>query len=291
MSAASFVEKQKEESFLALQTVISQPAPFFIGRLSGNETRLCGHALSNTVISNDLFSNMLYGAGIQFKSKEDLIEYVKIYNKSVQHSTLLGVWDGGMYMQAKAYYDFTEKAMPAMKRICAHAVEPFYFMDHPEYMFDTLFENKKVLIITSHKKTTEAQIASGNVKKAFKKPIFHDTTQFAVYKPAQQNAGSHDQNSWKIHFETMKLDIVEIKKEFDFDIALVSAGGFGMILCDFIYTELNTSTMYVGGALQLFFGIRGKRWATSPYINDSWTEVDPQDKPANVGLCEGGCYW
>ena len=33
--------------------------------------------------------------------------------------------------------------------------------------------------------------------------------------------------------------------DFDFDIALVSAGGFGMILSEFIYSELNSSVMYI----------------------------------------------
>lgn len=38
----------------------------------------------------------------------------------------------------------------------------------------------------------------------------------------------------------MTADIVNIKKEFHFNLALVSAGGFGMLLCNFIYENTNS---------------------------------------------------
>jgi len=77
---------------------------------------------------------------------------------------------------------------------------------------------------------------------------------------------------------------------------LVSCGGFGMIISDFIYSELNSSVMYIGGALQLFFGIIGNRWINHPTISklmndDTWINVLDSDKPKHIHLCEGGCYW
>ena len=108
-----------------------------------------------------------------------------------------------------------------------------------------------------------------------------------------------DTNSWTFHFDKMKNDLFELNKTFDFDIALVSCGGFGMILSDYICSELNKSTMYVGGGLQLYFGIIGNRWKTHPIIsklfNEKWCNVLDQDKPStlssNPRLCENGCYW
>jgi hypothetical protein len=283
------------EGFLAIQKTMHENAPFFIGRTSGGETQFCGYALSKTPIPQYLFQVLLLNAGIQIQSMEDVKAYVKKYDTAIRNTTILGTWGGSMYIQAKEYYDYIDRAMPSKKKIDAQSIEPYYFMDFPEYTYHQYFENKKVLIITSHSKTVEQQIANGNVNRVYKKPIFHVSTEFRVYKPAQQNAGSHDQNSWVFHHENMKRELTDLKKEFDFDIALVSAGGFGMILCDFIFTELKTSVIYVGGALQLFFGIRGKRWESSKFfqesINDAWTDVLDIDKPANIELCERGCYW
>ena len=114
----------------------------------------------------------------------------------------------------------------------------------------------------------------------FTKPIFHETTDYYIYKPPQQNGGSHDNESWTVHYEKMKEDIVKIKTEFNFNIALVSCGGFGMIISDYIFS-LGSNVMYVGGALQLFFGIMGSRWEKSIKTNEMWTIPCKEDIPKN----------
>lgn len=300
--STAFTEKQKVGSFLYLQNYLLEKTEnkekFFIGRLSGNETNLCGKRLSKSDIPLNLLHEMLTGAGIQMRSSEDIDHYVNLYITSCRNSSLLSVWDSGMYAQAKTYYNFLDKTNPTQKRICAHALEPFYFMDHPEYKFNQVFKNKKVLIITSHKATTIKQLK--NHTGIFSKQIFDESTEFHVYKPAQQNAGNHDGNSWTFHLEKMKQELSEVVNEtFDFDIALVSCGGFGMLVSDYIFSHLGKSVMYVGGGLQLFFGINGNRWKTHPsilkLINKKWANVLNEDKPPSLSLnprlCENSCYW
>jgi hypothetical protein len=295
---SGFSLEEGEKSFLLLQSFILEKqknnTPFFIGRLSGNETNLCGIIINQLKVPIGLVKLMLLGAGIQLKSPEEIFNYAKIYHTAVLNTNLLGVWDSTMYKQGELFYNYINKFYPNIKRICAsYSFYPYSFMNHPAYKFNTIFENKKVLIITSHKETVKKQIESYD--KLFNKPIFHSTTSFYIYKPPQQNGGSHDTNSYTFHFENMKKDIAEIKKEFAFDIALVSCGGFGMLISDYIYTDLKSSVIYVGGALQLFFGIIGNRWINSPDIkklmNNYWTNVLDVDKPANIKLCEDGCYW
>lgn len=294
-SSSPFTESQKRDSFLSLQThLLESTQPFFIGRLSGNETRLCGNVLSNIPVPDNLVMEMLFGAGIQFNNRFDIQSYVKSYTNACIHAQLLGVWDDNMYTQAKEYYAFISRLKRDVRYICAHALEPYYYMDLPEYAFDRVFENKKVLVITSHQKTTESQIP--HLTQVFKRPLFHTTTEFYVYKPPQQNGGNHDNQSWAIHFERMKRELGEIKENtFDFDIALVSCGGFGMPISDFLFTDLKKSVIYVGGALQLFFGIQGKRWEQSidvvKHMNAFWTRPFPEDSPKHPSICEGGCYW
>lgn len=288
----SFTSQQKVDSFLYLQNyILNHKDKFFIGRLSGNEPNLCGKILSNQPANEHLLHEMLHGAGIKFTSIESLKTYVKQYHQACNHCDILGIWSGNMYSQAKPYYDLLEKMYPNKLRICAQALEPFYYMEHNHYCFDKVFENKKVLIISSHQKTIEQQLH----KKTHIKPIFHDSSQFHIYKPPQQNAGNCDGKPWTFHMDIMKKELSELKQTFDFDIALVSCGGFGMIICDYIYEQLNSSVLYVGGGLQLYFGIMGNRWRHNPNIktNDQWTNVLQEDKPPifDPRLCELSCYW
>ena len=48
-----------------------------------------------------------------------------------------------------------------------------------------------------------------------------------------------------------------------------------------------------GGALQLLFGIKGRRWDRefSSIYNDAWVRPEENEKPRNANSVEGGCYW
>ena len=297
--AKSFTDEQKERSFYRMQNMMKEKMenkePFFIGRLSGNEPNLSGRCLNRKQIQDGLIYEMINAAGTKFNSNECLKQFVAAYTKACMNCDLLGVWSGEMYNQAVLFYTFLERMNCTSKYICAQAVEPFYFLDSENYIFDKILENKKVLIITSHKETTKLQLH----KKVFHTSIFHETTEFHVLKPPQQNGGNTDGQSWLTHYEKFKSDLNAVKNEFDFDIAFVSSGGFGMIICDYILKEMNKSVVYVGGGLQLYFGIMGNRWRTHPKIknfqNEEWVNVLEEDKPEmlnkNPRLCENSCYW
>jgi hypothetical protein len=68
-----------------------------------------------------------------------------------------------------------------------------------------------------------------------------------------------------------------------------------MLLSHFIYQELHASVIYVGGALQLFFGVIGKRWFSHPaimaHVTDAWIRPEKADQPENYKRVEKGCYW
>jgi hypothetical protein len=295
-----FTNDDKTSNFLAMQNFILEKQKnnenFYIGRLSGNEALFTGNILSNTYNSNELMKAMLHNAGIKFNCNEDIIEYTNLYNKSILNCELLGVWNAGMHHQAKSFYNYIIKNninfTPEL--ICVQSLEPYYFMDHKDYKFYEVFKNKKILIITSHYHTTGDQLKKLN--NIFSNKIFHETSELYIYKPPQQNGSNNHGESWKLSFDKIKTDLKKIKEEtFNFDIALVSCGGFGMITCDYIKEELNSSYMYVGGALQLYFGIIGNRWKEHDIIrtlvNNYWTVPLDIDKPNNSELCEGSCYW
>jgi len=296
----NFTSDDKTSTFLAMQNFILEKQKnkenFYIGRLSGNETLLTGNILNNIDNSNDLIKSMLHGAGIKFNCDKDITEYISLYNKAVINCHLLGVWNAGMHDQAKLYYNYivNNDINFTPELICAQSLEPYYFMDHKDYKFYKVFKNKKILIITSHYHTTSDQLKKLN--NIFSNKIFDETSELYIYKPPQQNGTNNDGESWNIPFDKIKTYLKKIKEEtFNFDIALVSCGGFGMITCDYIKEELNSSYIYVGGALQLYFGIIGNRWKEHDIIrtlvNNYWTAPLDIDKPKNSELCEGSCYW
>ena len=51
----------------------------------------------------------------------------------------------------------------------------------------------------------------------------------------------------------------------------------------------------MGGAIQILFGIKGKRWEShsiiSTFWNDEWVWPSASETPMAAKGVEGGCYW
>ena len=98
-------------------------------------------------------------------------------------------------------------------------------------------------------------------------------------------------SSWTESLEIMKSDISKI----DFDIALLGCSTYGLPLVNFISKKLNKSAIYIGGAIQIMFGIKGERWDNHPEIssfyNESWVRPSLNERPNNYRILEGGTYW
>jgi hypothetical protein len=61
----------------------------------------------------------------------------------------------------------------------------------------------------------------------------------------------------------MKSEIAKI----EFDVALLACGSYAMPLGDFVASEMRKKAIYVGGILQLIFGIMGRRYE-NPFFTD-----------------------
>ena len=119
---------------------------------------------------------------------------------------------------------------------------------------------------------------------------FPESATIQVYKSVQQNAKSNDDQSWKVHIEKMKVELAQLAEDSPYDVVFAGCGGFGMILSNYLHKELKKSVVYVGGALQLYFGVKGNRWKDVEYTDD-WVYPKDDDVPLEPEICESACYW
>ena len=102
--------------------------------------------------------------------------------------------------------------------------------------------------------------------------------------------GRAAQDNWTRSLEELEKRVAA----YQFDVALLSCGSYGLPLGHYITHHLGATAIYVGGALQLFFGLRGLRWKReiAPYASDAWAcpERPKWDTSGmeNYGL---GPYW
>ncbi len=155
---------------------------------------------------------------------------------------------------------------------------------HPiESIWIKELENKKILIVHPFKKTIEKQM-----KKRKELGILPELKSLEVIKAVQTIAGEKDER-FKDWFEALDYMKKEIDKK-DFDIALIGCGAYGLPLAAHVKRK-GKRAIHVGGALQLMFGIKGKRWDEKGFYDENWVVPLEEDAPKRKDKIEGGCYW
>ena len=90
-------------------------------------------------------------------------------------------------------------------------------------------------------------------------------------------------------FDALKQMESEIDKA-DFDVALIECGAYGYPLAAYC-KSIGKQGIHIGGSLQLYFGIKGKRWDRFGFYNEFWVSPGDSERPANLLKVEDGCYW
>ena len=272
--------------------LINKNELFFISRLGGEIINSYNYVIEKKF---EYSSTLNINAGIYHKTQLDIEEYYKLYYYSVMNSTSISVFTTLPHI--KKYEEFFMKNIknPSLTH---QVLEPFYIILENEKPWTHYLLGKKILIISPFVVSFQKQIS--NNFKMFKNnnnnnnDIFLDNQEFVFYKSFNTLAGNHIHNNWIETFNIMCHDVEKL----DFDIALVSCGGYGLPLCNFIKTNMKKSVIYVGGGLQLLFGVIGNRWLSNPtilkIINENKTKfIKPSDNEIvkNIKMVEGGCYW
>lgn len=282
-------QRNDQKDNLYIKEIIKQNRLFFIGRIAGCELKVASCYQNGNLfdIVNEL-RELENNAGIYIKNNDSLAEYTKRLINAYDNCTIIAEWeqDGKVFSHTGVGQEYITKRTPKIPKIDARSLEPYYFKDN----WMTELKNKKILIIHPFSKTFQKQVS--NLKNIFPNMNWFEDCKFIFVNPPLTLAGNHENKDWQEHLYPFLESLREIN---NFDLALVAAGGYGMLISDYIFKDLGKSVMYIGGALQLFFGVIGKRWFDNQEImklvNDEWVRPDKNDKPNNFTRVEKGCYW
>lgn len=271
----------------AIRSLIASGEPCCIARLGANE----------------LFSMSCFEFGIDMKKEKAIdqlcvwsgffpndISYGERFNECMKEACgqmdLLGV----SVPRFEEYY--IRKYVPRSAKLTRlFDLEPWRIPENP---WSDILDGKKVLIIHPWVDTIRMQYSKreelyGNTNIL---PAFELKTLQAV----QTIAGETDDRfaDW---FEALEWMFQEAMK-IDFDIAIIGCGAYGFPLAAKL-KKAGKQAFHLGGATQLMFGIKGKRWMeegekyayVQRFFNETWIFPTEADKPKNAQKVEDGCYW
>ena len=235
-------------------------------------------------------AQMKSNAGFFPNDEEHMSRFGDLILSDTREIDLLGSW-----LPDEKYLEpfFPER----MKRARLRLLEPFW----SEVPWTVALEGKKVLVVHPFASLIESQYL-GRRKLLFPGkdvlPEFELKTLPAVQSIGGQITGFRD---WFEALEYMKSEIDRI----DYDICLIGCGAYGFPLAAHVKRS-GKKAVHLGGALQLLFGIIGKRWEDPEYgvkewgippgtyssmINEYWVRPGANLRPADSDKVEGGCYW
>ena len=168
-------------------------------------------------------------------------------------------------------------------------LEP-YFSKKP---WSSYLKGKKVLIIHPFSETISKQYKKR--EKLFLNKNVLPKFKLKTIKTIQSAA--NNKTKFKDWFEALDFMKKKIDKE-DFDIAIIGCGAYGFNLGAYV-KQIGKCAIHLGGATQILFGIKGKRYenlkhADGSYIklfNKSWVRAKKSERPNHYLKMEGGTYW
>ena len=182
-----------------------------------------------------------------------------------------------------------------LRKVTLLALEPYWAIEP----WTRALEGKKVLVIHPFASLIESQYADKR-ELLFQDKRVLPNFELKTLQAVQSIGGESDFNDWFEALDWMKTRMDAT----DYDIALIGCGAYGFPLAAHA-KRMGKQSVHLGGALQLLFGIKGKRWENPNYgvpvfgvqnmykrlFNEAWVYPTENMQPKSADKVEGGCYW
>ena len=289
--------------FNYINNKVNNKEKFIIPRIAGIENEL---AVGGAIIKQGIDTGQLYNqnqidalkkllptmknnAGIKITTINSIFKYSHQYLSAFKKCERYFWWEpwGNVVRWIKNSNNFMILNFEQPK-FDAVALDIFHSITRQPWTL--ALKGQRLLIISPFVDSFKKQIA--NREKIYGIDLFPECS-FIFIKPPQTQ-GDNYSKEFDIELNNFIGEINKIKD--NFDIALCSCGGYGNLVCNAIY-DMNKSAIYIGGVLQMYFGIYGNRWLTERkdamrlYLNNYWSRPQQHEKPSGEKKIENGCYW
>lgn len=237
---------------------------------------------------------MKNNAGIRITRMDSITRYSDMYMRALDNAEMIGGWElwGTYYPHIRESYDIVRQRYKRQTFFWTFAFDIFHYV-RTERPWTHALRGKRVLIVSAFAATIQTQLP--RLVDVYGIDLFPGCTLTTIRPPQTQGAEPSREFNEELEEFCGRLDAIKDT----YDVALVSCGGYGNLVCNHIYEKNHKSAIYVGGVLQMYFGILGERWVRErPDVvalfqrgNPAWTRPSEAEKPANYGAVEGACYW
>ena len=272
---------ESESVFSAwLTSALEAGKPIMVARLGNVESRIMGEfAFRGGRYGIKTYREAHQNAGI-FPVEPWLLEaFCRLNQQALSQADWLGFW------QSEYQAALLSRIKP-LPRLCElSSLEP-YLSNRP---WSSALAGQKVLVVHPFVDSIRHQYSR-------RSELFADQRvlpgfELDLLKPPQTLAPAFCKfSSWLQAMDHLEAQVLERS----FDVALIGCGAYGLPLAAAIKRS-GRQAIHLGGALQLLFGIRGRRWDALPQFQKlftaAWRRPSADEVPISAENVEGGCYW
>tara|TARA_Y100000591_G_scaffold314862_1_gene321863 strand:- start:233 stop:970 length:738 start_codon:yes stop_codon:yes gene_type:complete len=241
---------------------------------------------------NNVVPTMKNNAGIKLSTLDSIIKYSEMYLEAFKNSDMISVWEpwGDVYKYISGSHDYITHTYNTCDQSWAFAFDIFHYINAVPWTH--ALKGKRILLVCAFEESIKQQMEKR--EKIYGIDLFPDC-EFLCIKPPQTQ-GTNDSAEFDVELNQFVAKLKSPEYSNKYDIALCAAGGYGNLICNEIY-KMGKPAIYVGGVLQMYFGILGQRWVRERpdilrmYLNEHWTRPKSVEKPKNFDKVEGSCYW
>jgi hypothetical protein len=292
--------------FEYISNKINSNIHFIIPRVSHIETKVAVFSIfKDQDLESFLKTNkniMKHNAGIKISSVNSMIKYSNMYLEAFNISEIYSSWPlfgnffNSCWIDIKIndeqrrfnFIKYLEDVFKTKETLQSEVFDIYHYIYGTPWTF--ALKNKRLLMVSNFEESIKEKI--DNRKKIYGVDLFPDCNIITIRPP--QTQGEEYSREFDVELEKFTKKLDKIKN--DYDIALVSCGGYGNLVCSHIYKS-GKSAIYVGGVLQMYWGILGSRWFKDRpdiirlFLNEHWTRPKDSEKPKNYKNIENSCYW
>lgn len=280
-----------------LKNKIQNNKHFIIPRIAGIENKLAYFGVMMMQNKNNFQQQLLErflavmknNAGIKISNPQSIMKYATSYLQAFHECDLYFDWEPWGNVAQSIFDSLLFIHLNFNKtRVSALTLDIFHHIHSNPWT--RCLKGKRLLIVSPFVESMQEKL--NDREKIYGIDLFPEC-EFVFLKPPQTQANCQS-DEFDVELERFVSKIREIKD--DFDVALVSCGGYGNLVCSKIY-QMEKSAIYVGGVLQMYFGIYGSRWERERgdimklYKNEYWTRPKETERPDGFQNVENSCYW
>ena len=222
-----------------------------------------------------------------------LKEWLTAYKEASEEADVMAVgWHAPL---ARSEWNLLSRINPQVARIPLRSLEPYYCLS--THHWTRALAGQKVCVVSSFADLMGGQLEY--IEKVWpqcdtvipKSASWSFVRSYYCPKVARGKCQwGEGVNSWLDAVTWMEAEVMKNSPR----IVLIGCGGLAMPLASRL-KKRGCICVVLGGAIQIMFGIKGRRWENHPiisqYFNDDWI-FPPEDMiPDGALAVEGGCYW